>query len=133
MKANKFTERFKNINPDTKELVKKNLDILDRINFLLENKFDGKQRLLAEKMGKSEPEVSKMINGFQNFTIKTIQKLEKAFEAPILAVCTDHEANSTFQLVMPCTYIPQENLVVYDGGQLKKEISLKEENISFSS
>jgi len=109
---NNYTDRFKKIDPNTRALVKRNLDILDRIHHLLKIKFDGKQKLLADKMGKSEAEVSKMLNGFQNFTQKTIIKLESAFNAPILAVCTDHDEHSTFHLVVPNTYIPQENFVV---------------------
>jgi hypothetical protein len=44
---------------------------------------------LAEKLSKSEAEISKMLNGVQNFTLKTISKLEWAFGAKIIAVCTN--------------------------------------------
>lgn len=67
--------------------VEHSMDILDRIHELLEQKFDGRQKLLAEKMGKSEAEVSKMLNGVQNFTLKTISKLETAFGERIIGVC----------------------------------------------
>jgi plasmid maintenance system antidote protein VapI len=65
------------------------MDILERIHELLDEKFDGKQKLLAEKLGKSEAEISKWINGVQNFTLKTISKLEAAFGAKIITVCTN--------------------------------------------
>jgi transcriptional regulator with XRE-family HTH domain len=69
--------------------VEHSMDILDRIHELLEQKFDGRQKLLAEKMGKSEAEVSKMLNGVQNFTLKTISKLETAFGERIIGICSN--------------------------------------------
>ncbi len=75
--------------------VEKSMDILERIHELLDEKFEGKQKLLADKLGKSEAEVSKWINGVQNFTLKTISKLEAAFGAKILVVCTN-EAHAEF-------------------------------------
>ena len=69
--------------------VEQSMDILERIHELLEEKFDGRQKLLAEKLSKSEAEISKMLNGVQNFTLKTISKLEWAFGAKIIAVCTN--------------------------------------------
>lgn len=69
--------------------VEHSMDILDRIHELLDKKFDGRQKLLAEKMDKSEAEVSKMLSGVQNFTLKTISKLETAFGERIIGVCTN--------------------------------------------
>lgn len=66
--------------------VEHSMDILDRIHELLDKKFDGRQKLLAEKMGKSEAEISKILNGVQNFSLRTIAKLEAAFEERIFIV-----------------------------------------------
>jgi transcriptional regulator with XRE-family HTH domain len=80
---------------DVKIFVRHSMDILDRIHELLEERFDGKQKLLAAKLGKSEAEVSKILNGVQNFTVKTLSRLEWAFGASIIAVCTS-DLNAEF-------------------------------------
>ncbi|MEI9807617.1 MAG: helix-turn-helix transcriptional regulator [Bacteroidota bacterium] len=67
------------------------MDILERIHELLDEKFDGKQRLLAEKLGITEAQTSKMLNGVQNFTTRTLVKLEEAFGAPIFEVTTNSQ------------------------------------------
>jgi antitoxin component HigA of HigAB toxin-antitoxin module len=81
--------------------VETSMDILERIHELLDQKFEGKQKLLAEKLGKSEAEVSKMLNGVQNFTVKTITRLEWAFGARIIAVCTDDLMAAFIPVKMP--------------------------------
>lgn len=98
MKLKNYKKRIDSIPDETRSLVKFNMNVLDRINELLELKFEGKQKLLAEKMGKTEPEISKWLNGYQNFTVKTLIKLEIAFGEPIIAVCTDGHHDSTFVL-----------------------------------
>ena len=98
MKLKNYKERIDNSPEEIKREVKHNFDILDRIHQLLNEKFGGKQKLLAEIMGKSEAEVSKWINGNQNFTLRTISKLETAFQAPIIAVCSN-SVEGTFQQV----------------------------------
>jgi hypothetical protein len=74
---------------DVDIFVEHSMDVLDRIHELIDQKFEGRQKLLAEKLGKSEAEVSKWLNGVQNFTLRTISKLEAAFGKRIIAVCTD--------------------------------------------
>jgi len=99
MKLKKFHSIVENTPENVKAHVRLSMDILDRINELLDKKFEGKQKLLAEKMGKSEAEVSKWLNGVQNFTTKTLVKLELAFGEPIIAVCThDEDKASTYVL-----------------------------------
>jgi transcriptional regulator with XRE-family HTH domain len=86
-------KNFHNIVAETPEevtnFVSHSMDILDRIHELLELKFQGKQKLLADKLGKSEAEISKILSGVQNFTLKTLCKLEWAFDAKIISVCSD--------------------------------------------
>ncbi|MBI1183593.1 helix-turn-helix domain-containing protein [bacterium] len=61
------------------------MDILDRFQFLMESK-GLNQKELAEKMGKREPEISKWLNGVQNFTLKTLCKLEIALGDEIISI-----------------------------------------------
>lgn len=88
MKLNNYTERTQAIPEEVRRHVKYSMDILDRIHHLLHEKFEGNQKLLAEKIGVTEAEVSKWINGNYNFTLMTIAKLEAAFDTDILAVRT---------------------------------------------
>jgi antitoxin component HigA of HigAB toxin-antitoxin module len=99
--------------------VETSMDILERIHELLQGKFDGKQRLLADKLGKSEAEVSKMLNCVQNFTIKTIARLESAFGAKIIAVCTSSVHAEFMQVKTP----PEKGLkrIVANAHGLKEE------------
>jgi ribosome-binding protein aMBF1 (putative translation factor) len=88
MKLKKFHTIIEHTPEEVKEEVNLSIDILERIHELLDEKFDGKQKLLADKLNKSESEISKWLSGVQNFTIKTLVKLEVAFGEPIIAVCT---------------------------------------------
>jgi len=97
MKLDKFKKIIANTAPEKRELISRNMDILERIHELLDMRFQGKQNLLAERMGKTEPEISKLLSGIHNYTMQTIIKLELAFEAPILYVSTSKDlANANF-------------------------------------
>ncbi len=115
MKLKNYKERIDSSPEEIKREVKHNFDILDRIHQLLNEKFGGKQKLLAEKMGKSEAEVSKWINGNQNFTLRTISKLETAFQAPIIAVCSN-SVEGTFKQVTFSYNELQTQMVVSQSG-----------------
>lgn len=100
-------KNFKKVIDETpKELeffTEDSMHILERLNDLLETKFQGKQKLLAEKLGKSEAEVSKMLSGVQNFTLLTLCKLKAAFGEPIIAIVTNEEEKAEFTLVKSIT------------------------------
>lgn len=86
MKLNKLKKIVQEASPESREEVRLALDIQDRLHALLELKFNGKQKLLAEKMGVSEAVVSKWFSGVRNFTIATLAKLSVAFGANIKVV-----------------------------------------------
>lgn len=119
MKLKKFHNIIANTPEEIKEDINLSMDILERINELLNEKFDGKQKLLADKMNKSEAEISKWLSGVQNFTIKTLNRLQIAFGEPIIAVCTNNH-NSTFtQVKVP--YKTCHTQMLIDGtGQLEE-------------
>ncbi len=101
MKLKNFHQIVENTPEEINEEVNLSMDILERIHELLEEKFGGKQKLLAEKLNKSEAEVSKWLSGVQNFTIKTLTKLQIAFGEPIIAVCTKTEESTFTQVKIP--------------------------------
>lgn len=105
---------------DEKFFVRDAMDILERLQELLDEKFEGKQKLLADKMGKSEAEVSKILSGVQNFTLKTLSKLKAAFGEPIIAVCTNHY-NATF------VQVKTTNSSLHHVVKANKEGSLSEQ------
>ncbi len=120
MKLKKFHTIIETTPKEISEGVNLSMDILERIHELLDEKFGGKQKLLAEKLNKSEAEVSKWLSGVQDFTTKTLIKLQVAFGEPIIAVCSKSE-NSTFvQVKIP--YNTCHTKMLIDGkGKLEEE------------
>lgn len=46
-----------------------------------------RQKDLAMRLGKKEPEISKWMRGTHNFTIDTLVSIEEALGEPIISVC----------------------------------------------
>lgn len=80
-----FEEGISSMPADSKIFVEKSLEIIDYIFQLLEEK-GIKQKELAEKMGKSEAEVSKILGGMHNLTLRSISKLEAALGEAIICI-----------------------------------------------
>ena len=57
MKLKKFHKIIANTPEEIKEDVNLSMDTLERIHELLDEKFEGKQKLLADKLNKSEAEI----------------------------------------------------------------------------
>lgn len=94
MKKNKKLEAIRKKTPrHVKLLIDHSLAVADRINEILERKTLS-QRNLAERLGKSESEISKWMRGTHNFTLKTIARLEAELGEPIFAVATRKPAAS---------------------------------------
>lgn len=114
--------------------VKLSMQILDRINELIQLKFGGKQKDLANALGVSEAAVSKMVNGVQNFNIRTISKLEKVFNSPILAVCSEEEDESEYIPVKPVPiistkiHINESGSIIQDEFLMTNSVSIRYEH-----
>lgn len=80
-----FQQSIDNMEPSSMIYVDKVSAIAHRIHTLLEKK-GLTQRELANKMFKNEEEISKWINGEQNFTLRTIAKIEAALGEPLIIV-----------------------------------------------
>ncbi|MBI1782739.1 MAG: helix-turn-helix transcriptional regulator [Sphingobacteriales bacterium] len=78
-----FQASIDNMPADSKIFVDKSLEIAHYIFQLMERK-GLKQKDLAEKMGKTEAEVSKILGGMHNLTLRSIAKLEAALEDTIV-------------------------------------------------
>lgn len=104
MELKNFKKILAETPPDVERYVEHSMNLLDRIHELLDSRFGGKQKELAAALGVSEAAVSKLLNGVQNFSIKTIAKLEAAFNSPILAVCSN-ELNADYVKVKSSSVI----------------------------
>lgn len=80
-----FRQSLENIPAETRLFVQFYVNILKRINYLLEIK-GYKQKDLAKLLDKKESEISKWLNGEHNLTLKTIAKLQVALEEPIITI-----------------------------------------------
>lgn len=119
MKLEKYYKILNETSKETKAEIRFNMDVLDRIHELLNLKFGGKQKLLADKMGKSEAEISKLLSGIQNYTIKTIFKFENAFNERILAiVCSESDESVDYVAVKLSLNIKHSRMQVEFNGQL---------------
>lgn len=86
MKRNSILEeRRTRVNPEIRQTVSLSFRIVDRIHEVLQTK-GMKQKDLAQKLGKSEAEISKWMRGTHNFTIDTLTSIEIALDAPIIEV-----------------------------------------------
>lgn len=79
-------QRRKSVNPETRRAVGFSFLIVDRIHEILERK-GLRQKDLAMRLGKKEPEISKWMRGTHNFTIDTLISIENALGEPIISVC----------------------------------------------
>lgn len=74
---------------DSRIFVDKSLEIAHYVYELMAQK-GLRQKDLADRMGKTEAEISKILGGMQNLTLRTIAKLEAALGSTI--VCTPPKA-----------------------------------------
>ncbi len=84
-RSNILEKRRRLVSPEARASVALSFRIVDRIHNILDEK-GLKQKDLAERLGKSEAEISKWMRGTHNFTIDTIASIEAALDAPILQV-----------------------------------------------
>ena len=78
---------------DRKIFVDKSLEIAHYVFQLMEQK-GMKQKDLAAKMGKTEAELSKILAGMHNLTLRSVAKLEAALGSTI--ICTPKKVNVAF-------------------------------------
>jgi len=105
----KVVERLKaKILPENQIFVKKNLQISEQVTALLKEK-NWSQKKFASKLGKSESEVSKLLSGLHNLTLKSISKLEAELGSDIivtpLEACKKYKTTEyvTFKVYVPAT------------------------------
>jgi transcriptional regulator with XRE-family HTH domain len=91
-------ERLKaKIKPHDREFASLTLDIVDQIHEILDSK-NWTQKVLADKMGKRESEISRLLCGTHNLSILTLAKIQIALEKPIICTPKRFESISSSQV-----------------------------------
>lgn len=116
-----FKRKLANTVPGQREHIRRSMMTLDRLRYLLDKHFEGKQLLLARHLGKSEAEISKWFNGVQNFTSKTIGKLEAAFGESIWPVATHHDGENVEVTYTECFKTAEQKVVFVQSVIQNKE------------
>ncbi len=78
-----FEASIASISDESKIFVDKSLEIADYIFHVMQQR-EMKQKQLAEKMGKTEAEVSKLLAGMHNYTLRSLAKIEAALGTTII-------------------------------------------------
>lgn len=88
-----FEQMMEDLPADSKIFVDKSMAIASYISNVMRNR-EMKQKDLADRLGKSEAEVSKLLNGTHNYTLRSLSKLEAALDIEIIHV------PSTYKFIM---------------------------------
>lgn len=80
-----FEESIQTMPQDSKIYVDKGMELLDRILYIMQEKRI-RRKELAERMGKRESEITKILSPMHNFTLRTLSKLEAALETEIITI-----------------------------------------------
>jgi transcriptional regulator with XRE-family HTH domain len=91
-------EEIKNKTPlEIQIFIEKSFDIIDEIDFILDKKKINRSNL-ADKLEKSDSEISKWFSGLHNLTIKTISKIEATLEETIITTPSKFESETKLKL-----------------------------------
>jgi len=124
MKERAFDRIRRNIKPENKKFIDRNIAIIKQIKYILSIHPKIKnQKDLAKELNKEQSEISKWFTGQHNLTQETINKIELALDHDILL--TDLEARAKYQSTVYMHFvdsvgyrskIPAETLVNADSG-----------------
>jgi transcriptional regulator with XRE-family HTH domain len=83
-----------------------------------------KQKDLAEKMGKSEAEVSKLLAGMHNYTLRSIAKIEAALGSTV--ICTPRTIRVSFpaNTISRSEYTLSEKTITRPNSSIKYEAKI---------
>jgi len=103
----KVSERLRaKITNENRIFVRKNLAISEQISAILKEK-GWTQKQLAQQLGKNESEVSKLLSGLHNLTLKSIAKLEAELGTDIIVTPLEaYEKYNTTKHISFTVYVP---------------------------
>ncbi|NLO70692.1 MAG: helix-turn-helix transcriptional regulator [Porphyromonadaceae bacterium] len=115
---NKVVERLRSkIQPENRIFVRKNLAISAQVEILLKEK-GWSQKELAKQLRKTESEVSRMLSGLHNLTLKSLAKLEAVLGNEIvvtpLEACKKYKSTEyvTLKVYVPVKIHEDESVLV---------------------
>jgi transcriptional regulator with XRE-family HTH domain len=121
-----FQASVDSMTEESKIFVDKSIEIVDYIFQLMEEK-GMKQKNLAEKMGKTEAELSKILSGMHNLTLRSIAKLEAALEKTIVCTPISYGHHNNIELLYgPVNDVSSKKIVNEKKLYPLKEKKLKE-------
>lgn len=122
----KVVERLRaKITDENRIFVKKNLAISNQIMAILKEK-GWTQKELAQQLGKSESEVSKLLSGLHNLTLKSIAKLEAQLGSDIIVTPLEAcEKYKTTQYISFKVYVPIQQTTPVPAGSFVGEQTIE--------
>lgn len=109
-----FDAGITDMKEDSKIFVDKSLEIADYIFRIMEQR-GLKQKDLAERMGKTEAEISKFLGGMHNYTLRSISKIEAALGMTV--ICTPLNRKMIFPRI-------ESRKLQYEKTERKLEMSV---------
>ncbi|MCF8450205.1 MAG: helix-turn-helix domain-containing protein [Taibaiella sp.] len=117
-----FDEILNETPQDVKNFVDNALEIAHQISVLMERK-GLLQKDLANLLGKSEAEISRMLSGTHNLTIKSISKIEAVLDAKVITTpyrveVEKIELKNSFNFTATANYISGIDLNKWIGAEV---------------
>ncbi len=96
--GNQIFEKSRKAVPNySRKFIKNSFSIIERIHHLLQQK-NMSQKDLAQKLSKTESEISKILSPGHNMTLKTISKIEDALDEKIIMIPKPAQTNPSAEL-----------------------------------
>lgn len=119
MASKYFRKVAHKVTDEAKRFTTNSLDIIEQVHYLL--KQEGMtQKDLAEKMGKTEPEISKLLSPAYSMTLLTISKIEAALGSDI--IITPLKAHQRFENEILRSIYHQTKRIETSGHQAPSDI-----------
>jgi transcriptional regulator with XRE-family HTH domain len=106
-----ITDSLSSLPKDSKIFIEKTKAISNRISLFIAAT-DLKQKGLADKMGKSEAEVSKLLSGTQNLTLRTIAKVESVLGIELIKIPGNKNENFDIETDVSGFYAVKQNVPI---------------------
>ena len=111
------------IKPENRKYISKNLEISQQVSAYLDLK-GWTQKDFARKLGKSEPEVSKLLSGLHNLTLKSITNMEFVLGDDIIV--TPMKAREKYKKVEYVTFMVYKNEQQQTNRNSYNEVTVEE-------
>ncbi len=119
-----ISESLANISKDSNIFIDKAMAISKRIYLYMVAK-KWLQKDLAEKMGKTEAEISKLLSGTHNYTLRTLSKIEAVLDVNIITVAPFNHSKFEIQTDLKASYSVEKEVISSKGNNWSTSIPVK--------